>query len=1360
MLRGLRRSPVVTALAALVPVLLIVGVFASDSRAEPSSCEAGPTTSDAGSVITGTPCADVIVVTSPLVRKVYGGEGNDVIYANSSVTEVDGGPGNDTIYGELPSLETGSETPEGESFKAVAASFSEATTDAIIECKANEYCEGGNGNQTMKGGKGDDLIFGQRGDDRLYGGADADQLYGGIGDDALRGEEGNDFLSGGPGKDHVYGGTGNDLVRGDSTKDELFGDEGHGPQAGEVDTLSYATATTPGFEGNPFEDIWPGKKEVEGFPKSAEGRGVFVRLDGGRTTCASLFACNGNSPSVGGGDDEIQNASEFQNVIGSPFADVIIGSSAANKIYGGGGPDVIIGGGGADELYGGAEGDYIEGSSESTINGESGENSCISFKSDSNCLPTPSLKVVPREASTISAGVMAPINAPSVWPDAYFVGGEENDDVQTEYEYKSGTGFILTYKAEGSTEFHVGKGAETGDCAYHAKEIVCTLSEPPASVVMAGMNGNDTLSVAGKTSKLELVSSPVLLGGAGEDNLYGNGNTEDTLVDGPEKDLLKGFGYDDFLTNGPGNEDILEGGNGNDLLLSSTICEGDILDGSEESIIDVRGGSVSPSSIVKDNGVNDASWTVYPSPSSGPKGIVADIEEEKAGNESGPVCKSGAIDKLYEISTLEGSKQGDSLHGNKENNLLIGWGGHNHLYGRAGNDKLNGKFGLGETFEGGSGENRCVYDSSIPKGENTFENCTEEVPAHPPKSVTKSPGTIGKGMVALKGEVNPEGSEALYAFEWGTAAEYSSTEEFEHISPSVEESAGSGTSAVPVEKTISGLHGSTTYDYRVVSSVNCEEEESNEVCTTYGEVMSFETPSWSPTTTIETPTGVEKGNATLRGTVNPHEFDTTFHFNWGTTESYGNTIPIPNGEAGEGASAKAVSEAISGLKGETTYFYRLVAESWQGTSESKGSFTTPNWKPEVVAKAASAITETGATLNGTVNPKGFETKYWFEYGKTTSYGTKTAEVSAGSGTSSVEESKAISGLAAGTTYHFRMVASNSNGTTNGEDKSFTTNGGAPAVTTKPATGVVEKGASLKGTVNPHGVEAKYYFEYGLTVAYGTKTSEAGAGAGTSSIEESKAITGLAAGTTYHFRIVASNSYGTTDGADETVHTPAWVVQETTNKGTFNTALNGDTCTSATACIAVGDYVNSEPHNNVHFAAESWNGTTWSAVQEPPTSGGKGGIEGGLYDVSCTSSTACVAVGSISFESGKRAPAADKWNGTEWSLLEPLTPKEASYVFLHSVSCTSSESCTVVGQYFSPSDKLLIEHWNGKEWAIQEAPAPKEAKESSLNGVSCTSTTACVAVGSFLNSLSKYQPFAENLERNGMVCQRTACPDGS
>jgi streptogramin lyase len=205
---------------------------------------------------------------------------------------------------------------------------------------------------------------------------------------------------------------------------------------------------------------------------------------------------------------------------------------------------------------------------------------------------------------------------------------------------------------------------------------------------------------------------------------------------------------------------------------------------------------------------------------------------------------------------------------------------------------------------------------------------------------------------------------------------------------------------------------------------------------------------------------------------------------------------------------------------------------------------------------ATKVEAKGATLNGIVNPNGATTKYYFEYGTTESYGKTTAEESVGSGTSNLEESKAITGLAASAKYDVRIVTTNSSGTTYGLNQVFMTSAAKPKVETKAATNVTETGTTLNGTVNPEGSETKYYFEYGTTESYGSKTAEASAGAGTSTLEESQAIIGLTTRTTYYYRIVAVNNGGTSYGESKTFFTGLKLTEYTAKEGELNNIVTG------------------------------------------------------------------------------------------------------------------------------------------------------------------------------------------------------------
>jgi hypothetical protein len=219
------------------------------------------------------------------------------------------------------------------------------------------------------------------------------------------------------------------------------------------------------------------------------------------------------------------------------------------------------------------------------------------------------------------------------------------------------------------------------------------------------------------------------------------------------------------------------------------------------------------------------------------------------------------------------------------------------------------------------------------------------------------------------------------------------------------------------------------------------------------------------------------------------------------------------------------------------YHYRVVATSSEGTTNGGDqTFTTPG-PPIVTTAAASGISASGATLNGTVNPTGLATTWWFEYGPTTFYGTEIPLVhgDAGSGSVAVPVSIALTGLAPGTTYHYRVRANNGQAG-DGNDMTFTTLD-PPVATTGGASAITPSAASVAGTVDPNGKATTFRFEYGTTLGYGSQVSGS-AGSGTSPVSVSGALSGLAPSTTYHYRLVATNADGTDTGGDATFTTAA------------------------------------------------------------------------------------------------------------------------------------------------------------------------------------------------------------------------------
>jgi hypothetical protein len=217
--------------------------------------------------------------------------------------------------------------------------------------------------------------------------------------------------------------------------------------------------------------------------------------------------------------------------------------------------------------------------------------------------------------------------------------------------------------------------------------------------------------------------------------------------------------------------------------------------------------------------------------------------------------------------------------------------------------------------------------------------------------------------------------------------------------------------------------------------------------------------------------------------------------------------------------------------------------------------------PTVTTSDATEIGPFKARLNGTVNPNGLATNWYFEFGKTTAYGAKTPVHSAGSGTAPRAESSLQEGLEAGVTYHFRIVASSAAGTVVSPDRTFVTDS-APSVKTGPAGSVGATSATVTGTINPHGRGSTYWFDYGTTSRYTSRTPVQDAGFGTTDKAVAFSIEGLTPGRTYHYRIVGRSDAGTVNGADArfaTTDAPTVTPKDATQVGadraTFNALVN-------------------------------------------------------------------------------------------------------------------------------------------------------------------------------------------------------------
>lgn len=410
-----------------------------------------------------------------------------------------------------------------------------------------------------------------------------------------------------------------------------------------------------------------------------------------------------------------------------------------------------------------------------------------------------------------------------------------------------------------------------------------------------------------------------------------------------------------------------------------------------------------------------------------------------------------------------------------------------------------------------------------------------------------------------------------------------------------------------------------------------------------------------PAVTTSAATSVTSAGATLNGTVNPEGADASYKFDYGTTTAYGHSTT--GGDAGAGTSAVSESSAVTGLSAGTTYHYRLEATNSAGTSYGPDqAFTTTgggsggaitvtasvtnayqpvNLKTYVIdggkaggsvvtggayaspqftltpaasgslllagaynAQDGTAITPaasearddsggtanawldghytgtvtagTGVTLGGTDNAgwnawSGYEAEP-AAAGASPVIDATTPAAAAGSGSSATTASfsppagallvaivqsdgsaaQAVTMSSTGQALTWTQAGTTFSAGYEGTEAVYTATvpgggGGtqqAPAATTNAASGVSASGATLNGSVNPEGADASYKFDYGTSTSYGSSTAAGDAGAGSSAVSESAALTGLAASTTYHYRIEATNSGGTTYGADQTFTTSA------------------------------------------------------------------------------------------------------------------------------------------------------------------------------------------------------------------------------
>jgi hypothetical protein len=191
----------------------------------------------------------------------------------------------------------------------------------------------------------------------------------------------------------------------------------------------------------------------------------------------------------------------------------------------------------------------------------------------------------------------------------------------------------------------------------------------------------------------------------------------------------------------------------------------------------------------------------------------------------------------------------------------------------------------------------------------------------------------------------------------------------------------------------------------------------------------------------------------------------------------------------------------------------------------------------------------------------------------------------------------------------------------------------------------------------------------------------------------------------------------------------WSIQPTPSPADGGN-LTGVSCPSRSSCMAVGGHANPFIEIPPGTLAERWNGTAWR-IQPTPNPPGGGWF---LTSVSCTSPSACTAVGGRLALPGKpTGTLAERWDGHTWSIQATPNAPGHGIKLLNSVACTSRSSCMAVGNEFSAATGeslgTLAERWDGRTWRIVPTFKPAPAgPNAGFNAVACTSASACTAVG--------------------------------
>jgi hypothetical protein len=317
-----------------------------------------------------------------------------------------------------------------------------------------------------------------------------------------------------------------------------------------------------------------------------------------------------------------------------------------------------------------------------------------------------------------------------------------------------------------------------------------------------------------------------------------------------------------------------------------------------------------------------------------------------------------------------------------------------------------------------------------------------------PSAVTGPPSAVSFTGATVSGDLNANGLVTSWAFQYGNTSALG-------LSTAFDEVGATPASEVPVSAGLTGLTPGTTYYYRLVAK--------NADGTAYGAEASLHTLALAPTISKTSISAVSDTSSQVDVEINPHGLSTTWAVRYGTTSNFGSWSA--DRSAGSGVGVVNVAVALNNLSRDTQYLVQAVATNAVGTHDGAVMSFSTSGAPAVVSQSSDILSPTEATLTGGIHPNGHPTRWYFQYGPSTSYGLRTTIESARSSLGSVAVAHTVVGLTPNTTYQFRLVAVNADGTAVGANATFVMPGPTLSVS---SLGVIFGGkVTISGSVPNH-----------------------------------------------------------------------------------------------------------------------------------------------------------------------------------------------------------------------------------------------------------------------------------------------------